>query len=358
MSSNPFINPLPGVPDVESPFFDELFAAKDASSETMAIARDLREKGYAVFDFPDPEFDSRAARIKERLGKTFDFDLWREDLWHKNNGLRVQDAWESDPDVRAIATNPKLLTLLGELYGRRAFPFQTLNFPVGTQQHVHNDSLHFSSVPERFMCGVWVAMEDIDENNGALEYYPGSHKFPTYVNEHIGVCSAEQVRPDGHYPQLGALWQTLIKKSGIQPDTFHAKKGQALIWAANLLHGGSRHLDNSRTRWSQVTHYYFDDCVYYTPLLSDPAYGKIYYRDLIDISTGKSQLNRYAGRDVPREVINRSMPDIHRSKAVAELPAGFNPARYLELNEDVARAKVDPAQHYLEFGVRERRRWQ
>ncbi|WP_429356918.1 hypothetical protein [Paraburkholderia sp. 32] len=24
-------------------------------------------------------------------------------------------------------------------------------------------------------------MEDVDGTNGALEYYPGSHKFPTYV---------------------------------------------------------------------------------------------------------------------------------------------------------------------------------
>lgn len=34
-----------------------------------------------------------------------------------------------DSDVRAIASNSYVLDLLGKLYGRPAFPFQTLNFP-------------------------------------------------------------------------------------------------------------------------------------------------------------------------------------------------------------------------------------
>jgi ectoine hydroxylase-related dioxygenase (phytanoyl-CoA dioxygenase family) len=28
------------------------------------------------------------------------------------------------------------------------------------------------------MCGVWVALEDMSEGAGPLEYYPGSHKWP------------------------------------------------------------------------------------------------------------------------------------------------------------------------------------
>ena len=38
--------------------------------------------------------------------------------------------------------------------------------------------------------------------------------------------------------------------------------------SANLLHGGSRQLATQRTRHSQVTHYFFEGCRYYTPLLS------------------------------------------------------------------------------------------
>lgn len=35
-------------------------------------------------------------------------------------------------------------------------------------------------------------MEDVDENNGPLMYYPGSHRWPVYTNEHIGQCSADR----------------------------------------------------------------------------------------------------------------------------------------------------------------------
>ena len=54
------------------------------------------------------------------------------------------------------------------------------------------------------------------------------------------------------------LWDALIRAGGLEPTYFHAKKGQALIWAANLLHGGSHQTDPTLTRWSQVTHYYFE----------------------------------------------------------------------------------------------------
>jgi hypothetical protein len=41
-----------------------------------------------------------------------------------------------------------------------------------------------------------------------------------------------------------------------------------VIWAANLLHGGSLQRNKQRSRHSQVTHYFFEGCKYYTPILS------------------------------------------------------------------------------------------
>ena len=53
---------------------------------------------------------------------------------------------------------------------------------------------------------------------------------------------------------------------GAKPVHFLPKKGQALIWDANLLHGGAPQTDRSLTRHSQVTHYFFEGCSYFTPL--------------------------------------------------------------------------------------------
>lgn len=283
---------LPGVPWVESPFFDELVTPASHDAESLRVARDLHEYGFAVIDFPDPSFGDRADKIKARLHSRYDWNAWHS----RGESMRIQDAWRFDEDVRALAVNQYILTLLSRIYGRRAWPFQTLNFPVGTQQHFHTDALHFNSVPERFMCGVWTALEDIDETCGPLIYYPGSHRLPIYSNEALGIRS-----PENHPGQrlYEPLWEALVSKHGIQPQRFTPRKGQALIWAANLLHGGDAHQDRSRTRWSQVTHYFFENCGYYTPMYSDAFLGKIKYRRLRNIETGLSMPNMYAGSPIP-----------------------------------------------------------
>ena len=68
-----------------------------------------------------------------------------------------------------------------ELFGRKVLALQHLNFPIGTQQPAHFDTMAFQSDPPNYMCGVWVALEDMDMDNGPLIYYPGSYKLrPTW----------------------------------------------------------------------------------------------------------------------------------------------------------------------------------
>lgn len=289
-------NLLPNVPPVESPFFDELFTPETADPLTLRVARSLNQHGFAILDFPD-DIDALAEEIRTALSPKFDWDAYRQG---RVDGLRVQDAWKHTPAVKRIAVNRKLLDLLSSLYGRRAIPFQTLNFPVGTQQHYHSDSAHFSSRPERFMCGVWVALEDVDERNGPLEYYPGSHRLPIYTNEHIGR-NPPPGSPHATYDNYLALWPELVRVHGLKREEFRPKRGQALIWAANLLHGGARQIDKARTRWSQVTHYFFEHCAYYTPLAELPL-KRPALRNVVDIATGQpveNVLNGEAIGDIP-----------------------------------------------------------
>jgi len=228
---------LPGVPLVESPFFEEIVAGSGFDAETARIATDLNKNGFAVLRFPDPEFDARAERIKQNLASHFDFEVWREKAW-KHEGLRIQDAWTFDPDVHALAVNPRLLKILSEIFGRKAWPFQTLNFPVGSQQHYHSDSVHFSSIPERFMCGVWTALEDVSEGAGPLEYYPGSHKWPIVYNDQVGIRVTNS-KNENTQEIYHDVWEAWVEKTGVKRQLFFPRKGDALSWAANLLHGAA-----------------------------------------------------------------------------------------------------------------------
>jgi hypothetical protein len=288
---------MPGVPLVESPLFPVLVDSMDLTEVERDLAIQLHERGYAVLDFPDDKLAERIDRIKTALELRFDVD-WRNPAACKNAGdMRVQDAWIDNDDVRAIATNDHILSLLGRLYGRQAFPFQTLNFPVGTQQPMHSDSIHFSSVPEKFMCGVWLAMEDISEEAGPLLYYPGTHKWPIITNEMLQIARDREVKGAPQQPYQAA-WESLVEQADMQMELFTARKGQALIWAANLLHGGSWQINPALTRWSQVTHYFFEDCIYYTPAYSQTAVGKLVLRDIRNIATGDIVPSRYMGEPV------------------------------------------------------------
>lgn len=287
-------NILPGLPLIESPLFPTQKALMGLNAEEERIAVDLYEKGYAVFDFPDAELEARIERIKTHLGPQYgiDFDDLQSDK--TNSERRIQDAWQFDEDVRAIAANQTVLNLLGKFYGRKPFPFQTLNFPVGTQQDSHSDSVHFSSLPERFMCGVWLAMENVGPDAGPLFYYPGSHRWPIVTNSLIGRRGYGSDLASAQDP-YGPAWKALCEVNNAQAETFLARKGQALIWCANLLHGGSHQNDPTLTRWSQVTHYYFDDCIYYTPAFSDETLGQLDLRNLVSASDGEPRPNSYLG---------------------------------------------------------------
>lgn len=260
---------LPDVPLIESDSaaLESLIAEYPEHAD---IARSLHEKGFAVFDpgFAVEDLDAAEAFCRSKL---------------KGKG-RIQDGWISDSVIGRLAVHTPILELLSNLYGRRAFPFQTLNFEYGTQQTPHSDTYHFDSTPGRFMCGVWVALEDISSEAGPLVYYPGSHKLPILKRDEIGG--------EKTYRDYEKQIQALIEEHELQPEYGLLKRGQALIWAANLLHGGSRRINRALTRRSQVTHYYFEDCAYHTPLDYDLEQGIHFVRQPYDLSRRKHVLSQ------------------------------------------------------------------
>ena len=252
------------------------------------------QKGYMIIDDPCPP--DLLDTVRDEVEHLYHEDFGVSDLNHVSEaGLRysrnsveskdgypwqrVARAWKVCDSVRAMALDPKVLAITEELFGRKVRPFNTLNFPIGTQQPPHFDTMAFQSDPPNYMCGVWVALEDMDMDNGPLIYYPGSHKLrPTWeeIDELTGTRidradheTLESFRAARH-DQYAAYCKLVVEHHGFEPEYGLIKKGQALLWAPNLLHGGSPQKDKSRTRHSQVTHYMFEGCRHYTPLIAEP----------------------------------------------------------------------------------------
>lgn len=266
-------------PWTESPFFETLIARKELLPEDEALVREFRDNGFVVLD--DVLSDAECERIKDGVA-----GLYRPDQSEgARSRYRVQDAWPEVDAVRRLAVNERLMRFLRILYDRRPIPFQTLNFRHGTEQPAHSDTQHFSSRPGGFMCGVWVALEEMSADNGPLIYYPGSHQLPDL--DLFGVDPADFGRLQREY--IAHLDRTFERRE------FTARKGQALVWAARLWHGGSAIRREGATRHSQVTHYYFDECFYFAPQNSDTTIGRYCLKDLVDISTGEPVPQRYNG---------------------------------------------------------------
>jgi ectoine hydroxylase-related dioxygenase (phytanoyl-CoA dioxygenase family) len=280
------------LPWTESPFFEAELSRSTLSDADKAFVKKFADEGYVIIDL---DIDDAAINtIIEQLAPAF--------AKITDNNYRIQDAWKFNEQVRRVAASEVVLNKLRLLYQREPFPFQTLNFPVGTQQDTHSDMIHFNSIPHRFMCGVWVPFEDIDETNGPLHYYPGSHKLPFYDMIDIGLNASETAEMKrsimAYAKNYVSFIQEMIDALGLKKEVLKIKKGQAMIWSANLLHGGEKIQRAGASRHSQVTHYYFENCMYYVPLLSDIAINKLYLKDLTNIITGERVKNTYFGKNV------------------------------------------------------------
>lgn len=305
-------------PWVDSPYFPDLLERAGLTPETEQLVRTFARDGYVVIDPQiDDETIEQAARDMRQIPP--------EKLIFSDT-IRLQDAWTMSDAIRRIAVAPRVLETLKVLYQRQAYPFQTLSFRCGSQQKTHSDTIHFGSIPYGFMCGVWVALEDIDEANGPLHYYPQSQKLPVYDLLDIGVAAFTQAQAFENYAKYEDFVEGMMVREGLGRLELHVKRGQALVWASNLFHGGTVIRDLQRTRLSQVTHYHFHGCMYFAPLLSDPGLGLLHVRNLTDISTGQPIPQFYNGIPVenpgqwpPRLAMERTqamLSDARRSSSV------------------------------------------
>ena len=263
----------PWIEDDLSAHLDRIGA--DAATRDFALA--LQRDGLAVLDL-GPE----ALALCDAVVAVTDPLM-------ASGGRRVQDAWYRSAAIRELSRLPVVLKVLEACYGRQPFAFQTLNFQRGSEQLVHTDALHFHSDPPGFMCGVWVALEDIRPESGPLTYYPGSHRFP-YPEETL------RARPGVSEEEMSALLDRRLAEAGLPRQAVTPRKGQAVVWTANVAHGGSPILDPVSTRRSLVIHYFFHGTAHYTPLSSRLSEGRQRLRLPTDIATGRFVLPRDRGR--------------------------------------------------------------
>ena len=185
-----------------------------------------------------------------------------------------------------------LLRVLRLLMGHGPKALQTIASHKGSQQGLHSDSIHMTTYPLGYLAAAWIAFEDIHPDCGPLVYYPGSHRFPYVFSKDVGITH-EDFKREGYAPyhaRYEPRIRQLVEEHGIAPQYFHARKGDVLIWHANLVHGGSHRRNLELSRRAVVGHFFAKGAFVYHDLAASRSRQQYRGTCLLRDDTGRLRI--------------------------------------------------------------------
>ncbi|WP_017258652.1 phytanoyl-CoA dioxygenase family protein [Pedobacter arcticus] len=240
----------------------KLFKNIDERSQQSLLG--FEQEGYAILNqhLPKDTINAINTEIENLLAqKKVSF----------NNANKIMFAIHQSNFLKSIGEDENLLALLSSIMGEEVKLFQSINFKMGSEQHTHSDSIHMTTFPLGGLLGVWIALEDIELDNGPLQYFPGSHKLPYYLNQDYNNEGNAFLLGSKTYSAYEAMIEEKLQEYSQKKQVFTAKAGDVLIWHANLFHGGEPHLNKAKTRKSMVLHYFAPNRICYHEITQRPA---------------------------------------------------------------------------------------
>ena len=240
----------------------EKFAQLDKKTQESLLK--WSQNGFVVLEsfFQTEEIDLINKEV-ENLLKT------KKIKWSEN---RILFAIKKSKLLKSVATFPKLKNCIELIMGKEMDLFQSLNFYESSQQRTHSDSIHMTTFPQGNIIAVWVALQDVGPEDGPLHYYPGSHKLPYIMNKDFDNLSSTLKLGDQSYLDYENKIDQIIKENTqLKKEVFLPKKGDVLIWHANLLHGAEAKINPKASRKSMVFHYYASDAIAYHEITERPT---------------------------------------------------------------------------------------
>ena len=181
-------------------------------------------------------------------------------------GSRVLDTGMLLPNGKELSFALEISAFLETIFEEKSLAFQTLHFEVGSTQDIHQDTAFVVVKQEPLkLIASWIALEDIEPGSGELIYYPGGHRIKEYSYAN-GTSKHWYAERDGHEALQGHYrhLRDEVARLNLALARFAPKKGDALLWHAELPHGGGEITVAGRSRRSLVTHY--------CPISLEPVY--------------------------------------------------------------------------------------
>jgi ectoine hydroxylase-related dioxygenase (phytanoyl-CoA dioxygenase family) len=168
---------------------------------------------------------------------------------------RVVDCFVPLPEALDLFTVPPLRAFLTAIFDAPPLLFQSLSFDQGSQQGLHQDTAYVVVDRPLEMAACWIALQDVEEGSGELIYVPGSHRLPDWDFGAGQKHWDSELNGDDTHHQWSVMLSELEKNSPRGTQHFYAKKGDILIWHADLAHGGATVTNTALRRQSLVGHF-------------------------------------------------------------------------------------------------------
>ncbi|MEM8711892.1 MAG: phytanoyl-CoA dioxygenase family protein [Planctomycetota bacterium] len=208
----------------------------------------LRSDVHSIWDSEDESYLVEVGPVRHPLRPSL-----------RSGPYKLLDLHARNEDARSALFADPIRRFLRTVFERDPLLFQSLTFETGSTQPIHQDTAYVVTTRPMELAAVWIALEDIQPGTGELMYYPGSHRFPEHVFK--GGARNWNARRDGeeaHHRYLEDL-HAKAESMGLELEAFLPRKGDALIWSADLAHGGGEITQTGATRWSLVGHFCPDD---------------------------------------------------------------------------------------------------
>jgi ectoine hydroxylase-related dioxygenase (phytanoyl-CoA dioxygenase family) len=242
---------------------------------------DFSRNGYTIFNIMDDRLIDDVVRDVRAIVNARDFKT-NTKIYSYNDSPRIVESHKHSENCKLLAKHPAVVETLKLLYGKNPLPFSTINFMRSTQQPLHSDYVHFGTIPPLMLAGSWIALEDIDPDSGPLKIVPGSHLLEPYeFVKRRQDLPRDMSEIKANYTRYEEWVEKKVLEVGYDVITPALKKGDCIIWDANMLHGSPECRDNTLSRMSQVTHWSFDGVDrHYNPNFSIPSAGFFVEREV------------------------------------------------------------------------------
>jgi ectoine hydroxylase-related dioxygenase (phytanoyl-CoA dioxygenase family) len=157
--------------------------------------------------------------------------------------------------------HPRVLDVVECLTGPDVLALQTMLFlkpPGSPGQGWHQDTYYIPTHPDTLI-GAWIALDEVDEYNGALWMAQGSNVEPVYPPVLDGAYG------DRHLPGIPSIDNASSTDDGINglsavadryPQVLcSAKPGDVVFFNGHILHRSKRNITTDRWRRAFVSHY-------------------------------------------------------------------------------------------------------